>query len=197
MNRRNAIKLTAALVLLLILAALISPALAGNEIVPEPPKVAAYRPTVIPRAPEVVATEPCEITSFSEALAAALAGIDAELAERCGRLIWGEAGGVLDGNNRAAALWCALNRADAWGESLDDVLNVGAFHGLAVRGEVPERFVAEAAEILSLHEMEAEGWKVPRLPLRFMYFEAAADGSRNIFSTEFGGGEYWDGQEGF
>ena len=28
-------------------------------------------------------------------------------------------------------------------------------------------------------------------------FQEAADGSRNIFSTEFGGGEYWDGQEGF
>ena len=56
MSKKAAIKLTAALVLLLILAALISPALAGDEIVPEAPKVAAYRPTVIPRAPEVVAT---------------------------------------------------------------------------------------------------------------------------------------------
>ena len=199
MSKRFLYIFTLAALLALLAAAMICRALAAPaiEITPEPPRVASYRPTVIPRAPEVVATEPSEVTSFDEALVAALAGIDAELAERCGRLIWGEAGGVLDGNNRAAALWCALNRADVWGESLDDVLNVGAFHGLAVRGEVPERFVDEAAEILALHEMEAEGWKVTRLPLRFLYFEAAADGSRNIFSTEFGGGEYWDGQEGF
>lgn len=103
MNRRNAIKLIAALVLLLILAALISPALAGNEIAPEPPKVAAYWPTVIPRAPEVVATEPSEVTSFDEALAAAKADVDGELAEWVGRAIWGEAGGIQDDTDVAGA----------------------------------------------------------------------------------------------
>ena len=186
MNRRNAIKLTAALVLLLILAALISPALAGNEIVPEPPKVAAYRPTVIPRAPEIAAAEPSEIESFDEALAAAKADVDGELAEWVGRAIWGEAGGVQDEAQRAAVAWCALNRADAWGMDIWDELNVGAFHGLAIQGEVPDEHIE-----LARWALEAEGWvDVGRaLPEQYLYFEG--DGVRNHFSTEYGGGEYW------
>lgn len=191
MNKRNAIKLTAALVLLLILAALISPALAGNEIVPEPPKVAAYRPTVIPRAPEVVATEPSEPVSFDEALAAAKADVDGELAEWVGRAIWGEAGGVQDEAQRAAVAWCALNRADAWGMDIWDVLNVGAFHGLAIQGEVPDEHIELARDVLARWALEAEGWvDVGRaLPEQYLYFEG--DGVRNHYSTEYGGGEYW------
>lgn len=191
MNRRNAIKLTAALVLLLILAALISPAPAGNEIVPEPPKVAAYRPTVIPRAPEVVATEPSEVTSFDEALAAAKADVDGELAEWVGRAIWGEAGGVQDEAQRAAVVWCACNRADAWGMDIWEVLNVGAFHGLAIQGEVPDEHIELARDVLAQWALEAEGWvDVGRaLPEQYLYFEG--DGVRNHYSTEYGGGEYW------
>lgn len=191
MNRRNAIKLTAALVLLLILAALISPALAGNEIIPEAPKVAAYRPTVIPRAPEVVATEPSEIESFAEALEAAEAGIDPELAEICGRLIWGEAGGIQDYAQRAAVVWCACNRADAWDMNIGEVLTVDQFHGLAINGEVPAEHVELARDVLARWALEAEGWQdVGRvLPSRFLYFEG--DGRINHFSTQYGGGEYW------
>lgn len=191
MNRRNAIKLTAALVLLLILAALISPALAGDEIIPEAPKVAAYRPTVIPRAPEVVATEPSEIESFGEALAAAKAAVPDELAELAGRAVWGEAGGIQDEAQRAAVVWCACNRADAWGMDIWDVLNVGAFHGLAIRGEVPDEHIELAREVLARWALEAEGWvDVGRaLPEQYLYFEG--DGVRNHFSTEYGGGEYW------
>lgn len=191
MNRRNAIKLTAALVLLLILAALISPALAGNEIIPEAPKVAAYRPTVIPRAPEVVATEPSEIESFAEALEAAEAGIDPELAEICGRLIWGEAGGIQDYAQRAAVVWCACNRADAWDMDIGDVLAVDQFHGLAIKGEVPDEHIELARDVLARWTLEAEGWQdVGRvLPSRFLYFEG--DGRINHFSTQYGGGEYW------
>lgn len=191
MNRRNAIKLTAALVLLLILAALISPALAGNEIVPEPPKVAAYRPTVIPRAPEIAAAEPSEPVSFDEAFAAAKADVDGELAEWLGRAIWGEAGGVQDEAQRAAVAWCALNRADAWGMDIWDVLNVGAFHGLAIQGEVPDEHIELARDVLARWALEAEGWvDVGRaLPEQYLYFEG--DGVRNHFSTEYGGGEYW------
>ena len=191
MNRRNAIKLTAALVLLLILAALISPALAGDEIIPEAPKVAAYRPTVIPRAPEIVATEPSEIESFDEALAAAKAAVPDELAELAGRAVWGEAGGIQDEAQRAAVVWCACNRADAWGMDIWDVLNVGAFHGLAIQGEVPAEHVELARDVLARWALEAEGWvDVGRaLPEQYLYFEG--DGVRNHFSTEYGGGEYW------
>lgn len=136
--------------------------------------------------------------TFAEVFAAELAQVDPELAELSGRLIWGEAGCVPDENNRRATLWCAINRAEAWGGTLEQrILEPHQFHGVEIRGEVPEQFVAEAAEILALWAMSQDGWIVPRLPVRFDHFEAGADGLHNVFSTEYGGGEYWDGQEGF
>lgn len=198
MSKKAFYVFTLAALLLLLAAALICRALAApaEEIAPEPPAFAAHAPTIIPRAPEVAAAEPSEIESFAEALEAAEAEVDPELAEICGRLIWGEAGGVQSESNRRAVLWCAINRADAWGLDLLDVLNVDAFHGLAKAGEVPERCIDEAVEILALRAMEAAGWDVEGLPGRFLYFEASSDGTRNVFSTAFGGGEYWNGVEG-
>lgn len=193
MSKRFLYIFTLAALLALLAAAMICRALAAPaiEITPEPPRVASYRPTVIPRAPEVVATEPSEVTSFGEALEAAKAEVDDELAEWLGRAIWGEAGGVQSADERAAVAWCALNRADAWGVDVWDVLNVGAFHGLAIQGEVPEQHVEMARDVLARWALEAEGWiDVGRtLPEQYLYFEG--DGVRNHYSTEYGGGEYW------
>ena len=149
-------------------------------------------------APEVeragLATHP----TFDEAFAEHYAGVDSALAELGGRLLWGEAGCVPDENNRRAALWCAINRAEAWGGTLEQqILEPNQFHGVEIRGAVPGEFVLEARIILALWGMSRDGWAVPRLPLRFTYFEAGVDGLHNVFSTEYGGGEYWDGVEGF
>ena len=72
-----------------------------------------------------------------------------------------------------------------------DVLNVGAFHGLAIQGDVPEQHVEMARDVLARWALEAEGWiDVGRtLPEHYLYFEG--DGVRNHYSTEYGGGEYW------
>lgn len=75
--------------------------------------------------------------TFGEALERAKADVPDELAELAGRTIWGEAGGIPDEAQRAAVVWCACNRADAWGMDIGDVLNVDQFHGLAIKGEVP------------------------------------------------------------
>lgn len=193
MSKRFLYIFTLAALLALLAAAMICRALAAPaiEITPEPPRVAAYRPTVIPRAPEVMATEPSEIESFGEALAAAKAAVPDELAELAGRAVWGEAGGIQDEAQRAAVVWCACNRADAWGMNIWDVLNVGAFHGLAIQGEVPDEHIELARDVLARWALEAEGWvDVGRaLPEQYLYFEG--DGVRNHFSTEYGGGEYW------
>ena len=93
----------------------------------------------------------------------------------------------------AAVVWCACNRADAWDMEIGDVLNVDAFHGLAIKGEVPEQHVELARDVLARWTLEAEGWQdVGRvLPSRFLYFEG--NGVVNLFSTQYGGGEYWHG----
>ena len=129
--------------------------------------------------------------TFEAALERTKAAVPDELAELAGRAIWGEAGGIQDEAQRAAVVWCACNRADAWDMELGEVLTVDQFHGLAIRGEVPAQHVELARDVLARWTLEAEGWQdVGRvMPNRFLYFEG--DGRVNHFSTEFGGGEYW------
>ena len=131
--------------------------------------------------------------TFDEALERTKAAVPDELAELAGRAIWGEAGGIQDEAQRAAVVWCACNRADAWDMEIGDVLTVDQFHGLAIKGEVPEQHVELARDVLARWTLEAEGWiDVGRaLPERFLYFEG--DGRANHYSTEYGGGEYWHG----
>lgn len=131
--------------------------------------------------------------TFEEALERTKAAVPDELAELAGRAIWGEAGGIPDEAQRAAVVWCACNRADAWDMDIGDVLTVDQFHGLAIRGEVPEQHVELARDVLARWMLEIEGWvDVGRvLPSQYLYFEG--DGRVNHFSTEYGGGEYWHG----
>lgn len=129
--------------------------------------------------------------TFEAALERTKAAVPDELAELAGRAVWGEAGGIQDYAQRAAVVWCACNRADAWDMELGEVLTVDQFHGLAIRGEVPTEHIELARDVLARWTLEAEGWQsVGRaLPARFLYFEG--DGRVNHFSTQFGGGEYW------
>lgn len=142
-------------------------------------------------APERNATGLATYETFDEALERTKAAVPDELAELAGRAIWGEAGGIQDEAQRAAVVWCACNRADAWDMDIGDVLNVDQFHGLAICGEVPAEHVELARDVLARWTLEAEGWQnVGRvLPSQFMYFEG--DGKVNHFSTEYGGGQYW------
>lgn len=142
-------------------------------------------------APERANTGLITYETFDEALERTKAAVPDELAELAGRAIWGEAGGIPDEAQRAAVVWCACNRADAWDMEIGDVLNVDAFHGLAIKGDVPAEHVELARDVLARWALEAEGWvDVGRaLPEQYLYFEG--DGVRNHFSTEYGGGEYW------
>lgn len=131
--------------------------------------------------------------TFEAALERTKAAVPDELAELAGRAVYGEAGGIADYAQRAAVVWCACNRADAWDMELGEVLTVDQFHGLAIKGEVPPQHVELARDVLARWTLEAEGWQsVGRvLPERFLYFEG--DGRVNHYSTEYGGGEYWHG----
>lgn len=144
-------------------------------------------------APERANTGLVTYETFGEALERAKAAVPDELAELAGQAIWGEAGGIQDYAQRAAVVWCACNRADAWDMDIGEVLTVDQFHGLAIRGEVPAEHVELARDVLARWTLEAEGWvDVGRvLPSRFLYFEG--NGIVNLFSTEYGGGEYWHG----
>lgn len=164
------------------------------QTLPEPEYTPADEITLLrAEAPERANTGLVTYETFGEALERAKAAVPDELAELAGRAIWGEAGGIQDYAQRAAVIWCACNRADAWDMEIGDVLNVDAFHGLAIRGTVPEQHVELARDVLARWTLAAEGWQsVGRvLPERFLYFEG--NGIVNLFSTEYGGGEYWKG----
>ncbi len=144
-------------------------------------------------APETERSGLSTYQTFEDALAEAKAAVPDELAELAGRAVWGEAGGIQDYAQRAAVIWCACNRADARDMDIGDVLTVDQFHGLAIRGEVPTEHIELARDVLARWTLEAEGWiDVGRvLPSRFLYFEG--NGVVNLFSTQYGGGEYWHG----
>lgn len=164
------------------------------QTLPEPEYTPANEITLLrAEAPERANTGLATYETFGEALERAKAAVPDELAELAGRAIWGEAGGIQDEAQRAAVVWCACNRADVWDMEIGDVLNVDAFHGLAIKGEVPEQHVELARDVLARWTLEAEGWQdVGRvLPSRFLYFEG--NGVVNLFSTQYGGGEYWHG----
>lgn len=164
----------------------------GSVELPEPEYISADA-MVLSRAeaPEHANSGLATYETFEEALGRAKAAVPDELAELAGRAIWGEAGGIPDEAQRAAVVWCACNRADAWDMDIGDVLTVDQFHGLAIKGEVPPQHVELARDVLARWALEAEGWvDVGRaLPEQYLYFEG--DGVRNHFSTEYGGGEYW------
>lgn len=141
-------------------------------------------------APEMAATGLVTYITFEEALEAARADVPEDMVQLVGRAIWGEAGG-LTREERAAVVWCACNRADAWGQTLEEVLVPSQFHGLAIAGDVPEEHLDVARDVLARWSLEHDGWvDVGRvLPSQYLFFEG--DGQHNYFSTEYGGGEYW------
>ena len=164
----------------------------GAQVLPEPEYTTPAEITLLrAKAPERANTGLATYETFEEALERAKSNIPDELAEWAGRALWGEAGGIQDEAQRAAVVWCACNRADAWDMDIGDVLTVDQFHGLAIRGEVPEQHVELARDVLARWTLEAEGWvDVGRvLPSQYLYFEG--DGEVNHFSTEYGGGQYW------
>ena len=118
---------------------------------------------------------------------------DPEEVELIGRTIWGEAGGVKSKAERAAVAWCILNRADAWGKSIEDVVTAPhQFHGYRTWGECPQEHLDLAADVLTRWNAEKEGdTNAGRtLPADYLYFYG--DGERNHFSIEWRSGVYWD-----
>ena len=131
--------------------------------------------------------------SFDETLASVKAGLPAHTVELVGRAIWAEADIVPEEYKRAAVAWCALNRVDAWGLTLDKVLVPSMFHGMSnAHGPVPERHLETARDVLARWLLEKSGYiDVGRsLPERFLYFWG--DGLENYFTTAYGCGEVWN-----
>lgn len=181
--------------LLLILAALVANrALAVNEppelIIPQAPPHAASGLLIAPVAPETSRNTLNTYPSQQDALNTAMEAIPDELVAEAALLAWGEYSGS-DYAQRTAPIWCACNRADAWGLTLDEVMHSDAFHGLLTEREVPEEWYDLARETLARWELEKMGYiDVGRtLPSEYLYF--SGNGVVNVYRTEYiGGVEY-------
>lgn len=184
------------IVLLLIVAALINNALAIDErelVLPEPVSQVSYEALcepVTPVAPQTYRDGLNILKSQQDALNTAMEAIPDELVAEAALLAWGEYSGS-DYAQRTAPIWCACNRADAWGLALEEVMHSDAFHGLLTEREVPAEWYDLARETLARWELEKAGYiDVGRtLPSEYLYF--SGNGVVNVYRTEYiGGVEY-------
>lgn len=117
--------------------------------------------------------------------------------EMLAKLIWGEARGVRSTAQKAAVVWCVLNRVDAsgyaCGGSIEHVVTFpGQFVGYNESFPATEEFKAIAADVLKRWNAEKEGAEnVGRvLPSEYLFF--TGDGKVNTFTTEWDGGNVWN-----
>lgn len=128
---------------------------------------AAFTPSMEEEEPEAIELDPAEV-------------------ELIGRTIWGEAEGVKSEAERAAVAWCILNRVDAYGQTIEEVVTApNQFHGYRTGGTCPPMFLDLAADVLTRWHAEKDGAEdVGRvLPADYLYF--IGDGERNHFSIEY------------
>lgn len=181
-----------AVITILFLSVLCAPCKNDSLPVATPPEIKSYNPVIKAIAPETISRQ-TEYNGFSEILETEKGNIPDDIAELAGRAIWGESGGISDERQRAAVIWCACNRADAWNKSIEDVLIPSQFHGLNITGPVPQEHVELARDVLARWALEKKGYTdVGRaLPKEYLFF--TGDGNVNHFSTlEAGKGEIYN-----
>lgn len=108
------------------------------------------------------------------------------------KMVWGEARGLSD-TERAATVWCVLNRVDAWGKDIiSTVTAAGQFTGYRDGNPVDDDIAELVEDVLARWEMEKlTGLDYGRvLPSEYLFF--AAKNGRNVFRTEYKGGTRWD-----
>lgn len=178
-NRRKALALLAGTFYVGVLVGIVTAALAVKADKPETLPVFVEKPTPV-------------IMTIEEEEPEDTYTPNPEEVELIGRTIWGEAGGVESKAERAAVAWCILNRVDAWGKSIEEVVTAPMqFLGYRPEGECPQEHLDLAADVLTRWNAEKEGEEnVGRtLPADYLYFYG--DGERNHFSIEWRSGIYW------
>lgn len=111
------------------------------------------------------------------------------------KMVWGEARGVGSDMEKAACVWCVLNRLDAgyFGNSIIEVTTApGQFAGYAADNPVTEELYDLCEDVLDRYFAEKSGGtEVGRvLPAEYLFFHG--DGVRNYFRDAFKGGNTYD-----
>jgi hypothetical protein len=104
------------------------------------------------------------------------------------RLIWGEARGVPSMMERAAVVWCVLNRVDdpRWPDTIEEVVTQPRqFTGYSADFPATDEHIALAADVLLRWQLEkiGAGDAGRVLPAEFVYF--TGDGRNNHFTVSW------------
>ncbi len=109
------------------------------------------------------------------------------------KMVWGEARGVPSDTEKAACVWCALNRVDhGYGTLVTVVTTPYQFVGYDADNPVDDEIEALCEDVLSRWYAEKDGEAdVGRvLPSDYLWF--TGDGKRNHFRNTYRGGQIWD-----
>lgn len=109
------------------------------------------------------------------------------------KMVWGEARGVPSDTEKAACVWCALNRVDhGYGDIITVVTTPKQFVGYNEENPVDDGLITLCIDVLTRWYAEREGQvEVGRvLPADYLWF--SGDGERNYFRNAYRGGDRWD-----
>ena len=109
------------------------------------------------------------------------------------RMLWGEARGVSSDAEKAACVWCVLNRVDhGYGDIITVVTTPEQFVGYNAKNPVDDDLITLCIDVLSRWYAEKDGQdEVGRvLPADYLWF--SGDGERNHFRNAYRGGDRWD-----
>lgn len=116
-----------------------------------------------------------------------------EEAEVLAKMLWGEARGIPSDTQKAAVIWCVLNRVDkGYGTVIEVTTAPGQFIGYRPGNPVDDRLLALCEDVLSRwHKENAGAIGVGRvLPEDYLWF--SGDGEVNHFRDAYRGGARWD-----
>ena len=113
---------------------------------------------------------------------------DAAEVEALAKMLYGEARGIASDMEKAACVWCVLNRVDdpRFPDTVLEVIEAPyQFSGYDPEYPVKEEFAILAADVLTRYRAELDGEEnVGRvLPAEYCFF--TGDGRRNHFTTEW------------
>lgn len=108
-------------------------------------------------------------------------------------MVWGEARGIPSDTEKAACVWCALNRVDyGYGNIVMVVTAPYQFAGYDIDNPIDDEIKALCEDVLTRWYAEKAGeTDVGRvLPSDYMWF--TGDGEHNYFRNAYEGGQTWD-----
>lgn len=109
------------------------------------------------------------------------------------KMLWGEARGVSSDTEKAACVWCALNRVDhGYGDIVTVVTAPKQFVGYREGNPVDDSLITLCIDVLTRWYAEKDGQaEVGRvLPANYLWF--SGDSKRNHFRNAYKGGTVWD-----